>query len=73
MEVHHKMTNLCVRLGISLQRWQEIVPTMFEKENGYPKLHRLRVVYLLEADFNLLINILIARRFVWHGEAHDAF
>jgi hypothetical protein len=73
LAVHHKMTNLCVRLGISLQRWQEIVTTMLEKENGHPKLHRLRVIHLLEADLNLLIKILIARQFVWKGENHAMF
>jgi hypothetical protein len=73
MAVHHKMAALCTKLGISLRRWQEIVTTMLEKESGHPKLHRLRVIHLLEADLNLLIRILLARRFVWHGEDHDAF
>jgi hypothetical protein len=73
LQVHHRMTALCAKLGISLQRWQEIVTTMLEKETGHPKLHRLRVIHLLEADLNLLIKILIARRFVWHCEDHKAF
>jgi hypothetical protein len=73
METHHKMTSLCAKLGISLVRWQEIVTAMLEKEPGRPKLHRLRVIHLIEADLNLLIKILIARRFVWHGEAHGIF
>ena len=46
---------------------------MLEKDNGSPKLHRLRVIHLLEADLNLLIKIIIARRFVWHGETHGTF
>eukprot|EP00978_Attheya_sp_CCMP212_P021485 scaffold62820_cov32-Attheya_sp.AAC.2 len=46
---------------------------MLEKEPGWPKLHRLRVIHLIEAGLNLLIKILIARRFVWHGETHKLF
>jgi hypothetical protein len=73
IKVHHQMTALCAKLGISLRRWQEIVTTMLEKEKGSPKLHRLRVIHLLEADLNLLVKIIIARRFVWHCEDHKAF
>jgi hypothetical protein len=43
------------------------------ERQGHRKLHRLRVLHLLEADFNLLIKILLARRFVWHCEDHQAF
>jgi hypothetical protein len=73
MQVHYKMTALCTKLGISLHRWQKIVTTMLEKEPGHPKLHRLQAIHLLEADLNLLIKILLARRFVWHAEDHAAF
>jgi hypothetical protein len=73
MDAHHQMTALCAKLGLSLHRWQETVTAMLEKDQGSPKLHRLRVIHLLEADLNLLIKIIIARRFVWHGEKHNAF
>ncbi len=73
MDIHHRMTAICAKLGISLHRWQEVVTAMLEKDNGSPKLHRLRVIHLLEADLNLLIKIIIARRFVWHGETHGTF
>ena len=46
---------------------------MLEKDIGSPKLHRLRVIHLLEADLNLLVKIVITRRFVWHGEQHGTF
>jgi hypothetical protein len=70
MDVHHQMT---AKLDISLTRWQEAVTAMLEKDTGSPKLHRLRVTHLLKTDFNLLVKIIIARRFVWHGEKHGAF
>jgi hypothetical protein len=73
MDVHYQMTALCAKLGISLTRWQDVVTAMLEKDTGSPKLHRLRVTHLLEADLNLVVKIIIARRFVWHGEKHGAF
>jgi hypothetical protein len=73
MQVHHQMTAVCIKHGISLQHWQQIVTKMLKKDTGHPKLHRLRVLHLLEADFNLLIKIIIARRFVWHCEDSNAF
>ena len=73
MERHHKMTSICAKLGVSFTRWQAILPAMLEKEACRPKLQRPRVIHLIEADLNLLIKILIARRFVWHGETHGIF
>lgn len=64
MDIHYKMTALCAKLGISLHQWQEVVTAMLEKDTGLPKLHRLCVVHLLEADLNLLVKIIIAHRFV---------
>ena len=73
MHAHYQMTSLCTKLGISLTRWQDTVTAMLGKDNGSPKLHRLRVIHLLEADLNLIVKIIIARRFVWHGEKHKIF
>ena len=73
MDIRYKMTALCAKLGVSLHRWQDVVIAMLKKDTGSPKLHRLRVIHLLEADLNLLIKIIIARCFVWHGEQHGTF
>ena len=59
------MTALCAKLGVSLYRWQDVVTMMLEKDTGSTKLHRLRVIYLLEADLNLLVKkpaLCVARR-----------
>jgi hypothetical protein len=73
MDARCQMTALCAKLGMSLNRWQEVATATLEKDTGSPKLHRLRAMHLLEADLNLLIKIIIARRFVWHGEKHGVF
>jgi hypothetical protein len=42
---------------------------MIGKIPGCPKVNKLRVIHLYEADYNLLLKIIWARRLVWH--AHD--
>ena len=49
--------NFCLRTGHSLHRWKTIVNTMILKETGNYKIHRLRVIHIYEADFNLLLAI----------------
>ena len=49
---------LAVRQGISLQRWQVSVTVMLEKITGKRFQHKLRVIHLLEADYNTL-------RYIW--------
>ena len=42
---------------------------MIKKSAGCSKLNKLRVIHLYEADYNLLLKILWAKKLVWH--AHD--
>lgn len=46
--------NYCINTGYPLQRWCRIVNTMIFKETGVYKVHRLRVIHIVEADLNLL-------------------
>ena len=48
------MINIGLKCGILLQRWQQSINIMIEKEKGNPKLHRLRIIQLFESDFNFL-------------------
>jgi hypothetical protein len=38
---------------------------MIEKQPGCPHIKKLRVIHLYEADYNLLLKIMWARRLVW--------
>jgi Reverse transcriptase (RNA-dependent DNA polymerase) len=45
---------------------------MIEKVKGCSRLDKLRVIHLYEADYNLLLKIMWARKGVWHAHNNDA-
>jgi hypothetical protein len=69
MEVYCTLATTVLRIGASLQRWQHSIATMIEKVPGNPKINKLRVIHLYEANYNLLLKIIWVQRLVWH--AHD--
>jgi hypothetical protein len=44
---------------------------MIEKVPGNPKINKFQVIHLYEADYNLLLKVIWARRLVWHAHDHD--
>jgi hypothetical protein len=56
------------RLGTSLPRWCNESTCMIEGIKGCPRIDKLRVIHLYEADYNLLLKIIWARKSVWHAE-----
>jgi hypothetical protein len=59
--VYHQIAATALAWGISLDRWQNSITTMIKKQPGCPRINKLRVIHLYEADW--------ARRLVWH--VHD--
>lgn len=49
--------NYCLRNTYVLNRWRKIVNVMIFKEPGNYKIHRLRVIHIYEADFNLILAV----------------
>ena len=54
-----------------LDRWLDEVEVMLEKDPGDPKLHRLRIICLYEADYNLFLKLNFAKHMVPHAEKHN--
>ena len=49
--------NNCIRNNHVLEQWKTIVNVMIFKDPGNYKIHRLRIIHLYEADFNLLLAV----------------
>jgi hypothetical protein len=62
------MLNIVIRNGLSPARWSRAVSVKLEKDPGRPSLNRLRVIHLFEADYNLFLKIIWAKRLVAQGE-----
>ena len=59
-----KFMNVAVHSGISIPRWSQAVNVMIEKEIGQPKINRLRIIHLFEADFNFFLKLQWGHRLV---------
>ena len=73
LNAHFLLVAYSVKFGISLTRWQNVVNSMIEKEPGNPKIHRLRVIHLYEADYNLILGIFWSRKLVRQAEDKRLF
>ena len=51
------LINFCISNGHVLSRWKMIVNKMIFKDTGVYQIHRLRVIHIYEADFNLLLAV----------------
>jgi len=57
-----QLTSLPFQFGITPTRWTTSIDTMLEKSPGNPHISKLRIIQLLEADFNIGLKIIWARR-----------
>ena len=71
--VHTSLLNIPFITGQPLNRWKKIINSMLEKIPGKPYLHKLRVIHLLEADYNLALKSAFGRQLMWHCEDNGAF
>ena len=55
--MHHSMIDYALTNGHAFKRWKKVVNIMLEKDPGNPKIHRLRVIHLYEADYNLILGV----------------
>jgi hypothetical protein len=69
LQAHIDIINYGLLHGYSLQRWQQVVNVMILKEPDNHKIHRLRILHLFEADYNLILGVKW-RQLMKHAEAH---
>jgi hypothetical protein len=68
-----KMLQFAINHEHTYKRWTKVVNAMIEKIPGKPLINKLRVIHLIESDFNLLIGLMWGRRLVSHCEKLDLF
>jgi hypothetical protein len=68
-----KLLNIPIKYGFAPKRWCTSVTVMIEKDPGNPRIERLCVIHLFEADYNLSLKLLWGKRMVYQGEDNNCF
>ncbi len=68
LQSHHKFLSTILRSGVIPSRWKICASCAIKKDPGVPKISRLRIVHLYEADFNLFTKVIWERKLVQHAE-----
>jgi hypothetical protein len=71
LELHHKMLKIAQYRQRPYKRWKKETEVMLEKDPGNPKIDRLCIICLYEADYNLYLKIMWAHRMVKTAEKND--
>ena len=66
-----KFMIIAISQGIAVKWWGNAVNVMTEKDQGRPRLNRLRIIHLFEADYNLFLKIMWGSRLVRKAVALD--
>jgi hypothetical protein len=68
MSIYVKLLNLAIQSSYSMHRWHTVISAMIEKIPGTPRIDKLRIIHLYEADYNLFCRIMWARRMMTNAE-----
>jgi hypothetical protein len=63
------MISLPFQHGFVCDRWMRSIDVMLEKKRGNRKIHMLRIIALLEADFNTAPKVFFAKRLMDNAES----
>ena len=70
MLIHYQVTMCAVATGVPLEQWQTCVSCHIKKYPGSPKLHRLWIIHIYEADLSLVLKLLWSQKLIRHAEQH---
>jgi hypothetical protein len=70
LHVQMHIINIPIYNGFSPTRWQTVINAMLEKIQGKPLLHKLRVIHILEADYNLILKVIFGKRLMRNCKQH---
>jgi hypothetical protein len=56
--------NIAITRGIAIPRWCHATNVLIEKDPGRPRINRLRIIHLFEADFNFFLKLQWGHRLV---------
>ena len=62
IDYHCIMATLPLVYGFAPSRWTKAVQIMLGKKPGYPLIHRLRGIIILEADYNWVLRTIWGKR-----------
>ena len=60
-------------MGTALQRWEQSIVLMIEKEQNNHRINRLRVINIYEADCNLIIKCFWSHKTTQFLERNNLF
>ena len=63
------MMSMPFQFGFINERWTKSIDVMLEKKQGNRQIHMLRIIGLLEADFNTALKILFSQKLMQNAEA----
>ena len=69
LSLRTSLINAGVSAGFCYPRWEKIQSSMLEKIPGIPRIDKLRVIHIYEADLNLALGVLWSRKLIPHNEA----
>ena len=70
VQLHTHMLNIGLLTGTALLRWKSTLSLMLEKDKGKPKLNRLRIIQLFEADYNFTLGLVFGQRLTKFASEH---
>jgi hypothetical protein len=53
--MHAAMMSIPLAEGFCPKRWRQAIDIMLEKIPGFPRINKLRIIQLLEADLNQVL------------------